>query len=129
MAKVFAGRRTLLSPILRPVERAIYRIGGVDAEVEQDWRAYAQALLAILYAGGLKHAEAAALAVEDFDPVDRRIVVQRGKGNKQRAVYIAGGALLTVQTWLKQRGDFPKARCAGADCSDLTPRPAPNTCE
>lgn len=45
MAKVFAGERTLLSPILVPVERVIYRIGGVNADNEQDWRGYALALM------------------------------------------------------------------------------------
>jgi K+-transporting ATPase ATPase A chain len=45
MAKVFGGERTLLSPLLLPVERAVYRLAGVDAEAEQDWRAYALALM------------------------------------------------------------------------------------
>ena len=30
MTRVFNGERTLLSPVLRPVETRIYRIGGVD---------------------------------------------------------------------------------------------------
>ncbi|MGB7590526.1 MAG: potassium-transporting ATPase subunit KdpA, partial [Terriglobia bacterium] len=29
MAKVFEGRRTFLHPLLRPLERLIYRLGGV----------------------------------------------------------------------------------------------------
>lgn len=45
MATVFAGERSLLSPILLPVERIIYRIGGVDAGSEQDWRTYALSLM------------------------------------------------------------------------------------
>lgn len=45
MAKVFAGESTLLSPALLPLERAIYRIGGVDANAEQGWRAYALSLM------------------------------------------------------------------------------------
>lgn len=45
MAQVFAGERTLFSPVLRPVERTIYRMGGVDADSEQDSRAYALALI------------------------------------------------------------------------------------
>lgn len=39
------GRRNLLSPVLRPVERLCYRVAGIDAEREQDWQAYALALL------------------------------------------------------------------------------------
>ena len=30
MTRVFAGERTFLSPVLRPVERGLYWIGGVD---------------------------------------------------------------------------------------------------
>jgi potassium-transporting ATPase potassium-binding subunit len=46
MARVFAGDHTLLTPILRPVEGIIYRLAGVSADEEQDWRAYAVALIA-----------------------------------------------------------------------------------
>lgn len=45
MAKIFAGELTLLSPVLLPAERTIYRISGVTAEGEQDWRGYALALV------------------------------------------------------------------------------------
>ena len=46
MARVFEGQRTFLHPLLRPLERAIYRLGGVREEVEQGWTQYAGALLA-----------------------------------------------------------------------------------
>ncbi len=42
---VFAGRRTLLSPVLGTVENAFYRLAGVKADDEQDWKAYALAIL------------------------------------------------------------------------------------
>ncbi|MDX2277490.1 MAG: potassium-transporting ATPase subunit KdpA [Hyphomonadaceae bacterium] len=42
---VFAGRRTLLSAALRPVENSFYRLAGVKADAEQDWKAYALAIL------------------------------------------------------------------------------------
>jgi len=42
---VFAGRRTWLSPVLRPVERAVYWVSGVDEEKEQDWKIYTIAML------------------------------------------------------------------------------------
>src|SRR6516162_8802526 len=45
MARVFAGERTFLDPVLRPVERAIYRTCGVHPGVEQDWIEYAVAML------------------------------------------------------------------------------------
>ena len=43
---VFAGRRTVFSPVLRPVENGFYRLAGVKAETEQDWKTYAVAILA-----------------------------------------------------------------------------------
>ena len=42
---VFAGRRTWLSPVLRPVERVVYWVSGVDEEREQDWKIYTIAML------------------------------------------------------------------------------------
>ncbi|MEQ1783836.1 MAG: potassium-transporting ATPase subunit KdpA, partial [Hyphomonadaceae bacterium] len=45
LAAVFDGRRTWLSPVLAPVERGIFRLSGVKAEGEQDWKGYAAALL------------------------------------------------------------------------------------
>ncbi|MCB4803801.1 K+-transporting ATPase ATPase A chain [Methylobacterium brachiatum] len=40
MTRVFNGERTPLSPILAPVERAFYRVAGIDARQEQHWLAY-----------------------------------------------------------------------------------------
>jgi K+-transporting ATPase ATPase A chain len=45
MTRVFNGERTFLSPILRPVERAIYWCCGVDEKEEQHWLTYAVAML------------------------------------------------------------------------------------
>ncbi len=42
---VMEGERTLLSPVLRPVERGIYRVCGIDETVEQDWKGYAVSVL------------------------------------------------------------------------------------
>ena len=46
MAHVFEGERTLLAPALWPVERAIYRICGVNEAAEQHWTGYTIAMLA-----------------------------------------------------------------------------------
>lgn len=51
MTRVFSGERTLLSPVLGPVERGMYRIAGVDPAREQDWLAYAVCVL-LFHAGG-----------------------------------------------------------------------------
>ena len=53
MARVLQGERTFLSPILGPVERGIYKLGGVDAHREMTWLGYAGALLAFNILGCL----------------------------------------------------------------------------
>ncbi|MGB8012826.1 MAG: potassium-transporting ATPase subunit KdpA [Terriglobales bacterium] len=45
MAKVFSRERTFLDPVLRPVERLLYRVTGVDEEHEMRWTEYAVAML------------------------------------------------------------------------------------
>ena len=53
MARVLQGERTFLSPVLGPVERGIYKLGGVDANREMTWLGYAGALLAFNVLGCL----------------------------------------------------------------------------
>ena len=57
MTRVFTGERTVLSPVLAPVERGLYRVSGIDARQEQHWLAYTGAAIlfhvlgfAVLYA-------------------------------------------------------------------------------
>src|SRR6516225_5289119 len=57
MTRVFNGERTVLTPILRPVELALYRMAGIEEKSEQGWLAYTVGMLlfhiggfAILYA-------------------------------------------------------------------------------
>lgn len=45
MAHVFAGERTFLDPVLRPVERLLYRVTGVDEKHEMRWTEYATVML------------------------------------------------------------------------------------
>ncbi|WP_338523095.1 potassium-transporting ATPase subunit KdpA [Pseudomonas batumici] len=49
--KVMEGQRTWLTPLFGPVERACYRLSGVDANSEQSWQKYALALFAFNLAG------------------------------------------------------------------------------
>src|ERR1700731_5241259 len=51
MTRVFAGERTFLTPVLRPVERAVYWCCGVDESEEQHWLTYAVAMLFFSVAG------------------------------------------------------------------------------
>src|SRR5664279_6332611 len=45
MARVFNGERTFLDPVLRPIERLLYRVTGVDEEHEMRWTEYAFSML------------------------------------------------------------------------------------
>jgi potassium-transporting ATPase potassium-binding subunit len=45
MARVFTRQRTWLDPVLRPLERLLYRLTGVDESREMRWTEYAVALL------------------------------------------------------------------------------------
>ena len=51
MTRVFNGERTFLSPILRPVEIAIYKIAGVDERQEQHAVTYTVGML-LFHVGG-----------------------------------------------------------------------------
>jgi len=53
MARVFAGERTWLTPLLGPLEQAIYRLSGVNPGQEQHWTAYTVAMLLFNLAGCL----------------------------------------------------------------------------
>ncbi len=46
MAHVFEGERTFLHPVLRPLERLIYKLCGIRETVEQRWTQYAGSILA-----------------------------------------------------------------------------------
>jgi len=53
LTTVFSGERTILSPVLRPLEIGFYRLAGVDEKREQTWLGYAFALLFFNLVGGL----------------------------------------------------------------------------
>jgi K+-transporting ATPase ATPase A chain len=45
MARVFNGEKTFLDPLLRPIERLVYRTTGIDEKHEMDWKEYTVAML------------------------------------------------------------------------------------
>ncbi|MFZ0743867.1 MAG: potassium-transporting ATPase subunit KdpA [Terracidiphilus sp.] len=51
LARVLEGERTWLDPVLRPFERLIYKLSGVNSEKEMNWREYAYAMLGFAAAG------------------------------------------------------------------------------
>ncbi len=63
------------------------------------------ALLAILRIAGLRRAEVCMLDLKDYDP-SRFSLRVRGKGNKERLVYLQDGASRWLQDWLSIRGKY-----------------------
>jgi K+-transporting ATPase ATPase A chain len=53
MYLIYTGQRTLLSPVLEPVERLIYRLAGIDPRAGHHWTRYAFAALALNFIGFL----------------------------------------------------------------------------
>jgi potassium-transporting ATPase potassium-binding subunit len=41
MAKVYQGEHTFLDPVMRPIEKLVYRLSGVNPASEMDWKVYA----------------------------------------------------------------------------------------
>lgn len=66
------------------------------------------AIIGLAATTGLRRSELAALDLADVDLATGRSVV-RGKGNKQRAVFITNGALDALRDWAAARGPQPGA--------------------
>jgi site-specific recombinase XerD len=66
------------------------------------------ALLALLLGAGLRRSEVAALSIGDYDAAGGALRVS-GKGDKQRLVYMTGGAAVALNDWLRMRTDAPGA--------------------
>jgi K+-transporting ATPase ATPase A chain len=75
MTRVFNGERTFLSPILHPVEVAIYKIAGVDERREQNWLVYTIGML-LFHVGGflILYALIRAQALLPFNPAGQTAV-------------------------------------------------------
>jgi K+-transporting ATPase ATPase A chain len=77
MTRVFNGERTLLSPLLRPVEAILYAVGGVDERREQHWVTYTVAMLFFHVAGFLiLYALLRFQAVLPFNPAEQSAVAE-----------------------------------------------------
>jgi potassium-transporting ATPase potassium-binding subunit len=77
MTRVFNGERTFLSPLFRPIEAAIYWIGGVDEKREQHWVTYTVAML-FFHVGGflILYAVMRLQAVLPFNPAEQSAVAE-----------------------------------------------------
>jgi len=61
------------------------------------------ALLALLFSAGLRRTEAVTLSLSDYDADTGELRV-RGKGGKERLLYVRNGAAAALADWLKVRG-------------------------
>jgi K+-transporting ATPase ATPase A chain len=77
MTRVFNGERTLLSPVLRPVEAGLYWVGGVDEKREQHWLTYTVAML-LFHVGGflIIYLLMRLQAVLPFNPAEQSAVAE-----------------------------------------------------
>src|SRR5579872_6656631 len=77
MTRVFNGERTFLSPVLKPVEKALYWMGGVDEKREQHWVTYTLAML-LFHVGGflILYALMRLQAVLPFNPAEQSAVAE-----------------------------------------------------
>jgi len=64
------------------------------------------AVIAVMYAAGLRRAEVVATDLADYDAATGRLVVH-GKGHKERTAYLINGAAAALADWLTLRGDAP----------------------
>jgi K+-transporting ATPase ATPase A chain len=77
MTRVFDGGRTFLSPVVRPLELALYWIGGVDEKREQHWVTYTVAML-FFHVGGflILYALMRLQALLPFNPAEQSAVAE-----------------------------------------------------
>ena len=64
------------------------------------------AVIAIMYSGGLRREEVTKLELADYDETNRKLLVH-GKRSKERAVYLAEGAVIALNDWMNIRGRNP----------------------
>lgn len=65
------------------------------------------AIIALLRGTGLRRAEMVSLDVADYDATSGALVVRRGKGQKDRVVYVPAGARSALDEWILVRGNAP----------------------
>lgn len=65
------------------------------------------ALIAVLYGCGLRRSEAIHVDLADLTPATGELRVRRGKGRKDRVVWVSSGAMAALGPWLELRGGKP----------------------
>jgi len=67
------------------------------------------AIVSVLYGCGLRRAEAADLALGDYDmaPEGPILIVREGKGRKRREQFVEEGTVAAIEAWIARRGREP----------------------
>ncbi len=95
-----AGREIPKGEILALFEAAAKHAGAAQAARDA-------AMLALLYAGGLRRSEVVALQLEAYNGETGEVKVIQGKGRKDRIAWLTKGGRDAMGAWLEQRGDWP----------------------
>ncbi|PSH03058.1 MAG: hypothetical protein CXZ00_14260 [Acidobacteria bacterium] len=53
MARVFQGQKTVVAPLMRPIERLLYKLARVNPQEEMDWKQYAYCFVLFGFASTL----------------------------------------------------------------------------
>ncbi len=69
-------------------------------------RSREQALVFTGIGAGLRCSELCSLSLSDVDLQTGLLTVKKGKGRKQRQIYLAESPLQAIQQWVEKRGDF-----------------------
>ncbi len=96
-----APRQSRRLPRALPVEQTQLLLDGSEGVADR-WQCRDAALVAVLYGGGLRVSEAAALNISDVNITDRELRVS-GKGRKMRISPMPDGAMQLLQQWLDER--------------------------
>ena len=101
MTHVFTGERTLLLPVLAPVERALYRASGIDARGEQHWLAYTGAVILFHVLGfGVLYAILRLQAVLPYNPAEQAAVAPD-------LAFNTSTSFITNTNWQSYGGESP----------------------
>lgn len=85
--------------------RALFRVCAKDERAQGQRDA---AMLALLLATGLRRSELVGITLDDYHQEGGELLV-RGKGDKERTVYLSGRPKATLDAWLAVRGAEPGA--------------------
>jgi integrase len=90
--------------LIKPDEiRKLLQMCDLDAEKGRPSGVRDAAIISILYIAGLRRSEIINLKKADFDVSTGELIIRKGKGNKDRNVFIAGRAKERVIRWLQER--------------------------